>query len=147
MIVANTYLKIKKKFVDFYDFNGKIPDPDYIEGAIELSINGVEILNKEMWDYVDQLWAYLAEGVICVARGEGFKTYFPDQPIEISFGIQGSKVVVAVTVHETVKVVVERSEFVSEMRRLAVEFFEGMKGKGDRYKDNSDIYLNKLRLI
>ncbi|NHV29588.1 hypothetical protein [Burkholderia sp. D-99] len=147
MIVAKTYLRVKKKFVNFYDFNGKIPDPDYIEGAIELSINGVEILNKEMWDYVDQLWAYLAEGVMCVARGEGFKTYFPDQPIEISFGVQGSKVVVAVTVYETVKVVVDRSEFVSEMRRLAVEFFEGMKGKGDRYKDNSDIYLNKLNLI
>ncbi|WP_423393809.1 hypothetical protein [Burkholderia sp. LMG 21824] len=147
MIVAKTYLKIKRKFVNFYDFSGKIPDPDYIEGAIEISINGVEIFNKEMWDCVDQLWAYLAEGIVCVARGEGFKTYFQDQPIEVSFDIQGSKVIVAVTVHETVKVVVDRSEFVSEMKRLAVEFFEGMKGRGDRYKGNSDFYLNKLNSL
>ncbi|MCA8272687.1 hypothetical protein LGN17_09190 [Burkholderia sp. AU30280] len=147
MITAQTYIKLKKGFVDFHGFIGEINDSDYIEGAIELCVNGVVIIDKTMWDCVDQLWAYLAEGVVCIAKGDGFKTYFPDQPIEISFGIQGGKVIVAVTVYETVKVVVDRSEFVSEMKRLAVEFFEGMKGKGERYKDSSDFYLNKLNSI
>lgn len=147
MITAKTYIKIKDKFVDFQGFSGNINNCDYIEGAIELCVNGVVVLDKTMWDCVDQLWAYLVEGVMCIARGEGFKTYFPDQPIEMSFGVQGGDVVVAVTVHETVKVIVDRSEFVSEMRRLAVEFFECMKDKGGRCKINSDFYLNKLNLM
>ncbi|EMD9437018.1 hypothetical protein LGM39_21950 [Burkholderia cepacia] len=147
MITAKTYIKIKDKFVDFQGFSGNINNCDYIEGAIELCVNGVVVLDKTMWDCVDQLWAYLVEGVMCIARGEGFKTYFPDQPIEMSFGVQGGNVVVTVTVYETVQVVVDRSEFVSEMRRLAVEFFECMKYAGSRYKSNSDFYLNKLNLI
>ncbi|WP_174973709.1 hypothetical protein [Burkholderia contaminans] len=147
MIVAKTYLKVKKKFVDFNDFDGKIPGQNYVEGAIELSINGVEIFNKEMWDCVDQLWAYLAEGVMCVARGEDFKTYFPDQPIEVSFSVRAGKVIVAVTVHETVKVTVDQSEFVSEMKRLAVDFFEVLRRRGGGFEDSSDFYLNKLSSI
>ncbi|HIH2744423.1 hypothetical protein L3V59_25715 [Burkholderia aenigmatica] len=147
MIVAKTYLKIKEGFVDFCDFNGGIPDPEYVEGAVELSINGVEILTKAMWDCVDQLWAYLAEGVICVARGDDFKTYFPDQPIEISFSVRSGKVIIAVIVHETVKVVVDQSEFVSGMKRLAVEFFEGLRSRGGAFEGSSNFYLSRLDSI
>lgn len=100
-----------------------------------------------MWDCVDQLWAYLTEGLVCVSRGEGFKTYFPDQPIEIKLDVHGSSVAFSVTVNETVKVVVDRFEFVSEMKRFAIEFFEDLKSKGERFYVNSDFYLNKLNSI
>jgi hypothetical protein len=45
------------------DFMGPIPDLDYIEGAIELSVYGVVIIDRSMWDYVDQLWSYIAESI------------------------------------------------------------------------------------
>ncbi|MGY6241222.1 hypothetical protein [Burkholderia ambifaria] len=147
MISSKTYLKFKNKFVDFHTFDGKIKDPNYIEGAIELSVDGVVLLDRSMWDCVDQLWAYLTEGLVCVSRGEGFKTYFPDQPIEIKFDVRGGSVVVSVTVHETVKVVVDRFEFVSEMKRFAIEFFECLKSKGERFGAGSDFYLDKLNSI
>lgn len=147
MITAKTYIKIKKKFVEFHDFNGKVQDPDYIEGAIELAVNGFTIIDRSMWDYVDQLWAYLTEGVVCVARGEDFKTFFPDQPIEMSFATQGDDVIMAVTVHETVRVVIDRSEFISEMKNFAIDFFEDLKNKGEKFHANSNFYLNKLRSI
>ncbi|WP_175857546.1 hypothetical protein [Burkholderia anthina] len=147
MISSKTYLKVKKKFVDFHGFDGKIQDPDYIEGAIELSVDGVVLLDRSMWDCVDQLWAYLTEGLVCISRGEGFKTYFPDQPIEIKFAVHGSSVVFSVTVNETVKVVVDRFEFISEMKRFAIEFFEDLKSKGERFGAGSDFYLNKLNSI
>lgn len=147
MISSKTYLKIKNEFVDFHAFDGEIQDPNYIEGAIELSVSGVVLLDKSMWDYVDQLWAYLTEGLVCVSRGEGFKVCFPDQPIEIKFYVRGGSVVFSVAVHEIIKVVVDRSEFVSEMKRFAVEFFEDLKGKGERFGALSDFYLNKLNSI
>ncbi|WP_124862835.1 hypothetical protein [Burkholderia anthina] len=147
MISSKTYLKVKKKFVDFHEFDGKIQDPDYIEGAIELSIDGVVLFDKSMWDCVDQLWAYLAEGLVSVSRGEEFETYFPDQPIEIKFSVHGNSVIFSVTVSETVKVVVDRFEFISEMKRFAIEFFEDLKNKGERFRAGSDFYLNKLKSI
>ncbi|MBH9696200.1 hypothetical protein [Burkholderia cepacia] len=147
MISSKTYLKIKNEFVDFHTFDGEIQDPNYIEGAIELSVSGVVLLDKSMWDCVDQLWAYLIEGLVCVSRGEEFKVCFPDQPIEIKFYVHGGSVVFSVAVHETIKVVVDRSEFVSEMKRFAVEFFEDLKGKGERFGALSDFYLNKLNSI
>ncbi|HHL4080092.1 hypothetical protein [Burkholderia sp. A2] len=147
MIEVITYLKSEDGLVDFHSFDGKIQDPDYIEGAIELSVDGVVLLDKSMWDCVDQLWAYLAEGLVCVSRGEGFKTYFPDQPIEIKFAVHGANVVFSVTVRETVKVVVDRFEFVFEMRRFAIEFFEDLKGRGGRVSAGSDLYLDKLNSI
>ncbi|NTX19954.1 hypothetical protein [Burkholderia cepacia] len=147
MISSKTYLKIKNKFVDFHAFDGEIQDPNYIEGAIELSVGGVVLLDKSMWDCVDQLWAYLTEGLVCVSRGKEFKTYFPDQPIEIKFDIRGGGVVFSVTVHEIIKVVVDRFEFVSEMKRFAIEFFEDLKGKGERFGAISDFYLDKLNSI
>jgi len=147
MISSKTYLKVKNKFVDFHGFDGKIKDPNYIEGAIELRVGGVVLLDKTMWDCVDQLWAYLTEGLVCVSRGEGFKTYFPDQPIEIKFDVHGGSVVFSVTVHETVKVVVDRFEFVSEMKRFAIEFFEDLKNQGERFGAGADFYLGKLNSI
>ncbi|WP_155634049.1 hypothetical protein [Burkholderia cepacia] len=147
MISSKTYIKIKGKFVDFNEFGGKIQDPNYIEGAIELSVDGVALLDKSMWDCVDQLWAYLTEGLVCVSRGKGFKTYFPDQPIEIKFDVHGGSVVFSVTVYETVKVVVDRFEFIFEMKRFAIEFFENLKSRGERFDAGSDFYLDKLNSI
>nr|WP_175799877.1 hypothetical protein [Burkholderia anthina] len=147
MISSKTYIKVKKKLVDFHSFDGKIQDPDYIEGAIELSVDGVVLLDRSMWDCVDQLWAYLTEGLMCISRGEGFETYFPDQPIEIKFAVHGNSVIFSVTVSEAVKVVVDRFEFISEMRRFAIEFFEDLKSKGERFGAGSDFYLNKLNSI
>jgi len=61
--------------------------------------------------------------------------------------VRGSSVVFSVTVHETIKVVVDRFEFVSEMKRFAIEFFENMKSKGEIFDASSDFYLDKLNSI
>ncbi|MFF0148781.1 hypothetical protein ATK36_0334 [Amycolatopsis sulphurea] len=62
-----------------------VPDSDYIEGAIELVINGVEICGQAQWDLVDQLWVY-----ICTMLGDfrirnRVSTRFPDMPVELIF--------------------------------------------------------------
>ena len=85
MININSYIKVNEKFIPIQDYDGDLPDPDYIEGAIELTVNGVVLIDKSMWDLVDQLWAYIINGLIDVNEGKEFKTSFPDQPIELTF--------------------------------------------------------------
>lgn len=78
---VTTFLKTNDGFQSIDNYSGKISDTDYIEGAIVLQIANNEILGLEQWDLVDQLWAYLREGIEEVdSRGE-FKTFFPDQPL------------------------------------------------------------------
>ncbi|MER5931016.1 hypothetical protein [Streptomyces sp. NPDC002054] len=96
------------------------PDLDYIEGAIRLSVDGLEIIGTEEWDYVDQLWCYIAE-MVTKMRSSGYaETYFPDQPIMLSFRAVGSRVLVTAKIGEEVK----RASAPSE------DLLEAVKGAG-----------------
>ncbi|MFF4017319.1 hypothetical protein [Streptomyces sp. NPDC001843] len=79
------------------------PDLDYIEGAIRLSVDGLEIIGTEEWDYIDQLWCYIAEMVAKMQSSGYAETYFPDQPIKLSFRATGSRVLVAAKIGEEIK--------------------------------------------
>lgn len=84
-ISLKTYIKNNNEFVEFSHYTEAFKDSFYIEGAIELTINGVVIFDKEMWDYIDQLWSYIADGIICIQDNQPFETYFPGQPIKVSY--------------------------------------------------------------
>jgi hypothetical protein len=85
MVSIASYLKQGSELVPIAEFHGPIADENYIEGAIELSINYVPLLTTAQVDYVDQLWAYLIQGMVeNVREGQPFKTYFPDCPIEVT---------------------------------------------------------------
>lgn len=71
-------------FIPVEDWAGPIDDEDYIEGAIELSIGGRQLMDTSMFDYVDQLWAYIAEMLVQLETESVVRTHFPDQPIEFS---------------------------------------------------------------
>lgn len=126
-IVVKTYVKIGDEFIDFFKFNGPVGDPDYIDGALELSINGVSLIDKSMYDYIDDLWSYLAEGLSKVYRGQPFKTYFPDQPIEINLIPKGNDILISVECNEEVKVYVNKEDFLMVMAEHARKFFEHLK--------------------
>jgi hypothetical protein len=83
MVSIASYLKQDGGLVPVAEFRGPIEDEDYIEGAIELTINHRPLLTTAQVDYVDQLWAYLIQGMAEEVReGRPFSTYFPDCPIE-----------------------------------------------------------------
>lgn len=85
MISIASYLKQGSELVPIAELRGPIADENYIEGAIELSINHKPLLTTAQVDYVDQLWAYLVQGMVeNVSEGRPFKTYFPDCPIEVT---------------------------------------------------------------
>jgi hypothetical protein len=58
-------------------------NPRYVERAIELTIDGVSIIDTVMWDHVDQPWAYISDMVLSLQEQEQAITYFPDQPIKL----------------------------------------------------------------
>lgn len=60
-------------------------DLNYLEGAIYLKYQDKTILDFKLWDYVDQLWAYVINLVEEFILNGNSQTLFPDQPTKIKF--------------------------------------------------------------
>lgn len=97
MITVKSYLGADSNLVPAEEFTGPIADEDYIEGAVELTIDDIAMLTRAQVDYVDQLWAYLVNGLDEVVAGRTFTTCFPDMPIEIALRPEGAHVTMSVT--------------------------------------------------
>ena len=133
MISVKTYIKSNNEFVEFNHYEEAFEDSDYIEGAIELTINGVILFNKDMWDYIDQLWSYIGDGIICIQSNKPFETYFPDQPIKISFTPVKESVSVSVICYSEIKVKVDKKEFIHEMSKHVISFFDYLRRKDSTF--------------
>lgn len=116
-------------------------DERHVEGAIHLTINNVDVIDRSMWDVVDQLWSYLADIVDTLRRTDSATTYFPDRPIELSVArIGGGKVRVWSVVQDAVRgSVVDESRFTSAVRAAGLAFFEALTrlvpGNATTYED------------
>ena len=58
-------------------------DLNYLGGAIYLKYGDEVILDFKLWDYVDQLWAYILNLVEDYVLSGSSETLFPDQPAKI----------------------------------------------------------------
>ncbi|MCG8669074.1 MAG: hypothetical protein MI867_06640 [Pseudomonadales bacterium] len=131
MIDVKSYLRIDDNFIEVTEFQGALPSSffdegvPYIEGAIELSINGQLIMDKTMWDYVDQLWGYILIGLAKVSLGKSFDSYFPDQALKFEFTVLNKKMVkVSCFLDEgTLSQVVDIESLVSGLSNGAEQFF------------------------
>ncbi|WP_051835595.1 hypothetical protein [Streptomyces sp. NRRL S-481] len=104
-------------------------DPDYIDGAIDLFVHGVPILDRELWDCVDQLWAYICNMVEELRTQEKTYSYFPDQPVKLTFKrIRAGQILVSLNwPTEGRQAVVEEDLFLEQLQESGREFFEQMK--------------------
>ncbi|MBI0376537.1 hypothetical protein JBE27_09680 [Streptomyces albiflaviniger] len=131
MLSVNSFLKEPGgSFVAVEQAQFRIPDPDYIEGALELEVNGVAILSLADWDYVDQLWSYLINVLEEYSESGVASTRLPDQPTKLTLSRQGKGyVLVRVDRGKTSQSsVVEESEFVSGLKESGGLFFTRMAG-------------------
>lgn len=126
MVNVESYIRSGDGFVPVSKYAGRAPDESYIEGAVELVIDDLLLLGTAEHDYVDQLWAYLADGLAAVAAGRAFSTYLPDQPVEVSVVPFGSRVTVTVMVDGMRRASVDRREFLDAMVHAARTFFGRM---------------------
>ncbi|MGH3391004.1 MAG: hypothetical protein ACRDOO_19220 [Actinomadura sp.] len=147
MIGITSYLRTADgRFVQVDAVTDAPSDPHYVEGAIELVIDGVSIMDTEMWDYVDQLWAYICDMVRAyLERGEA-STYFPDQPIMLSFKKQGaSRVLVSIKINdETRNAAAEEKELIEALRTHGSAFFARMTVLLPQNRDGYDDALERL---
>jgi len=145
MINAESFLYIDKKFISIKEFNGVLPDWDYIDGAIRLEINGQEIISLEMWDLIDQLWSYLINGIIEIEEGKKeFSATFPDQPLPFSYKVNGP--FIKITVDEN-KTAVNYKEFVSAIVYYSKEFFKELLRIEPSLCNKNQYYLEHLDLL
>jgi hypothetical protein len=100
-------------------------DAQYVEGAIELTVDGMSILTVAEWDYVDQLWSYIADMIQNLSRTGEASTYFPDQPIMLTFvrSSPGRLLVSCKIGNETRRVNVGEREFLNALRIAGDAFF------------------------
>jgi hypothetical protein len=96
MVTIRSWVKANDALVPVEQLTCRIPDENYIEGAIELSVGQKPILTREMIDYVDQLWAYLIRGLGEVVAGREFSTFYPDMPLEVVLRPQDGRVTILV---------------------------------------------------
>ncbi|MFG2920540.1 hypothetical protein ACGFYA_03380 [Streptomyces sp. NPDC048305] len=128
MIEIETFLRDRSgEFVRVESCRNPPPDSDYIEGAIRLSVSGVEVIGTEEWDYVDQLWCYLADMVTQVQSAGYAETFFPDQPIKLSLRSTGSRILVTAKIGEEVRAASGASvELLDALKVAGTVFFAKM---------------------
>ena len=78
----------KKYFIEVSEKNGIAQlsnklDLTYLAGAIYLKYGDEVMLDFKLWDYVDQLWAYILNLIEEFVLNGSSKILFPDQPAKI----------------------------------------------------------------
>ncbi|MFP1961545.1 hypothetical protein [Lonsdalea quercina] len=123
MMKVDSFIKNGDDFVNVNEFKGRIKKTDYIDGAILLTINYVEVMNTSMWDCIDQLWIYMLNALIELNSGKDAEFYFPDQPIKVTLNHVKNNILFKVG---DVGVVVEKKAFMLFMANSCLNFLESM---------------------
>ena len=147
MIEIETFLRDSSgDFVHLDSCRVPPPDAEYIEGALQVSVGGQEVLGLREWDYVDQIWCYIAEMVTQWRSAGCADSYFPDGPIRISFReVPGGRVVVSVDIGaKTREVQVSSADWLNAVREAGVRFFEKMSAL---VPDNAEAYEEARRKL
>ncbi len=129
MIEVESYLRVSDgRFTRVEESRDTPADPRHVEGALTLSIGNVVVLDTTTWDYIDQLWAYIGDMVSSLGDRNEVTTYFPDQPVKLTFRRQANgRVLVSVEMSSGSRVVnVGEKELVSELQSKGSEFFAKM---------------------
>ena len=148
MITIRSLLKVEDALVPVDEFVGPLPDDNYIEGAIELSVGYKPILTREMVDYVDQLWAYLIRGLGEVVAGREFSTFYPDMPLEVVLRPQGGRVTIMVDPSQGgAEASVTLDELCRAMATAGTLFFERLRPLVPGNQVMYDRYVSDLAVL
>lgn len=129
MIEVESYLRASGgQFTPVGEVRDAPADPRHVEGALTLTIGNVAVLDAMMWDYIDQLWAYICDMVSALREKNEVTTYFPDQPVKLTFRRQGNgRVLVSAELSSGSRVAnAEERELVSALQVKGSEFFARM---------------------
>jgi hypothetical protein len=133
MIEIVSYFKNGDLFIPCGDYTNAIKgdiDNEYedFEGAIYFKINDKVLIDEAMWDYVDQLWRMLLDGLAYLKLRKHYIGYFPDQAIEVNF-VDMNDVLAEIRIKNKVEVraVVEKQVLFDSLLTSATDFFNQVK--------------------
>lgn len=127
MVSVETYFGTPGKFLAMADWRLPPSDPSYIEGAIVLRINGIQVLGLEEWDDVNWLWSYIINVLEDLDSRPEASTDFPDQPLLLKFVRRpAGKIAVEVSHNSVVLSTAEADmrEFLLVLEDAGANFFE-----------------------
>ena len=148
----SSYIISAGKPVLIEDVDMGIRDGDYLEGYIELEVDEKKVLTSDLVDYVDQLWAYIAEGMQAIECGGRWETYFPGQPIELSldYDRQGagrvSVTVGGATIARRTASMAD-SDFFVKLSESAIHFFEHLSVVSPETAETDRLVVTQLRQL
>lgn len=139
-------LKIDRDtFIRVDEFSGKVPDKEYIKGAIHWRIGDVTILTDAHWDIVDLLWIFALDGLTQMLETGEFETCFPAQPLLLRFTKISSKQV-RIEVGD-VSTVVDFSLMIRSLCEGGRVFFEKMSELVPEFNNKWKSSLQKIDKI
>lgn len=123
---VSSYLKDEGgHYIELGEWTGSLPDDNYVEGCISLSVDGQVLLSETQWDLVDQLWAYLIDGTIESLNSEKpFECFFPDQPLKLRIQPMAWNEVVFTVGEQSTRTT--KSSFIEAIATGGREFFQRM---------------------
>ncbi len=143
MFEIKSLIKANNEFIEIDQFSGELDDSEYIEGALMLTYNYAPLIGLAEADLIDQLWAYILDGIGCILDGKAFSTCFPDQPIELNFTPSGSdQFEFEIMVNKSKKTKFDIREFSEPMLKEAEKFFSRLNLLVD-----GDVYSHELTEI
>jgi hypothetical protein len=126
-VVIDTYLRTGTGgFRSIRELERYDGDPDHVEGAIVMSIDGVPLLSEDERDDVDWLWPSLVQAAEeCRTTGAGQRA-FPDQPIWFSArSLATGRLLVSVQLGDQTRAAAAKAtEFYCALAAAGTEFFD-----------------------
>ncbi len=145
MIVFHSFLQEGKELVPIERATKPPPDDFYIEGVVEMLVDGRPILRRDSVDLVDQLWAYLVRGLEQLERGEDFSTSYPDMWLQVRMQRQATRVLITVdNPGEPATAVVELAELRRAMVPAAEAFFQRLAQLSPASQASCQRHLTRL---
>lgn len=147
VIHVESYLRARMgEFIPVADVSELPPNPRHIEGAVDLVVNGVSIIDQSLWDDVDALWAYISDMVMALNESDESSTLFPDQPIKLTFRrVGGGLLLVSLTNGDVRRAVsVDERAFISALQESGRSFFARLKELVPQKASGYDDALGRL---
>ncbi len=119
----------KRGFTPIEDVERYDGEPEYVEGAIVMTVDGVPFLAEEDWDDVNWLWPFVVKASQdCERTGHG-TVMFPDQPIEFRVERVGSdRVRLSLSAKDLSRTAVASApEYYGALAKAGLHFFEHLE--------------------
>lgn len=137
-IQVHSFLIQENQPVPIQRFQGPIRDERYIEGSMQVLVDGDEIVPPGLVDLIDKLWVQLAQGLTEAAQGRRWATRLPDQPATLELQPKATgHIQIAFTSQGRVRgALADREELLTAMAQAGAAFFQALEPHvedADRY--------------